>query len=133
MALVQDDDVVQTFPADGSDNPLDISILPRRSWRDQHLSYAHTGNAASKALAINAVSIAKDMAGCGIERKGFDYLLSRPCRRGMSGHIDMENATTIVPQNDNHIEDPKGCRRHGEEIDRGDIPKMIVQKAAPAL
>jgi hypothetical protein len=31
MALANDDDVIKTFPSDRADQPLRISVLPRRS------------------------------------------------------------------------------------------------------
>jgi hypothetical protein len=33
VMLVEDDDVIQTFPADRTDETLDIGVLPRRSRR----------------------------------------------------------------------------------------------------
>src|SRR5215475_8105006 len=34
MALANDDDVIKTFPSDRADQPLRISVLPRRPRRD---------------------------------------------------------------------------------------------------
>ena len=51
----------------------------------------------------------------------------------MCRHIDMEKATTIVPENNKHIQDPKRRRRHRENVNGRDISKMIVQEYTPAL
>jgi hypothetical protein len=32
-AFVEYDHVIQTFPADGANQPLNVSPLPRRTWR----------------------------------------------------------------------------------------------------
>jgi hypothetical protein len=36
MALVQDDHVIQAFATNTSDEPLDVRILPRTPWGNQH-------------------------------------------------------------------------------------------------
>ena len=51
----------------------------------------------------------------------------------MCGHIDMENATTIMPKDKKDKQNPERRRRHGEEVDRNNVPKVIVQKTSPAL
>ena len=41
MALVEDDDTVEALAANGADDPLDIGILPGRSWCRDNLRDAH--------------------------------------------------------------------------------------------
>jgi hypothetical protein len=41
MALANDDDVIKTFPSDRADQPLRISILPRRPRGDRSVANAH--------------------------------------------------------------------------------------------
>jgi hypothetical protein len=35
--FVENEDVIQTHPANGADDPLDINALPWRTWRSHHL------------------------------------------------------------------------------------------------
>lgn len=41
MPLMEDDDLVQTLPADAPDQPFDIRMLPGRLWGSQHLLDPH--------------------------------------------------------------------------------------------
>ena len=61
MALVQDDHVIQAFPANTSDEPLDIRILLRTPWGDQHFFDAHVLHPLPKRGAIDAVPIAQQI------------------------------------------------------------------------
>jgi hypothetical protein len=61
MALVQDDHVVQTFTADASDEPVDIGVLPRTSWGDEHVFNPHMPHPLLKRSARNAVPIVQEI------------------------------------------------------------------------
>ena len=41
MSLPQRHDMVETFVSDRSDQPFNMTILPRRAWRDRPISDAH--------------------------------------------------------------------------------------------
>jgi hypothetical protein len=41
MALANDDDVIKTFPSDRADQPLRLSVLPRRPRRNRSVANAH--------------------------------------------------------------------------------------------
>ncbi len=73
----------------------------------QHLIDTHPGNTTSKGPPVNAVSIPKDKARRSIKRKSFDYLLRGPQRCRVRCHIDMKNATTIMPKHKEDIQNPK--------------------------
>src|SRR5438128_6857824 len=40
MSLAEDNNMVKTLPSDRTDEPLRISVLPWRPWRDRSISYA---------------------------------------------------------------------------------------------
>src|SRR5262247_2618412 len=58
MALVQDDDMVQAFPADTPNQPLYIRILPRTPRGDHDLLDPHMLHPLPKGGPIDAVPIA---------------------------------------------------------------------------
>jgi hypothetical protein len=56
-----------------------------------------------------------------VERKSVAQLLARPLGGGVAGHVEVEDATTIMGQDQEHVEDLKTDGRDGKEID-GDQP-----------
>ncbi len=57
VRLVQNDDVVEALPANGSDQPLDVRILPRRLRGDEHLVDAHPLHPMLEAQAVDRVAV----------------------------------------------------------------------------
>src|SRR5579872_5859006 len=51
----------------------------------------------------------------------------------MRGHVEMDDATTLMSQNREHVQDLKPDRRHGKEIDRHHGLEVIVQESPPGL
>ena len=41
MPLAEDNDMIEAITSDRADEPLRISILPRRAWRDRPIPDAH--------------------------------------------------------------------------------------------
>ena len=56
-ALVEYEHVIQALAADGSDHPFDISTLPRRPWRREHLFDVHCCHPVDEVYAEDALSI----------------------------------------------------------------------------
>ena len=57
MRLAEDNDMVEAITSDRADEPLRISILPRRAWRDRPIPNAHGPHAQNEPGAVNAVPI----------------------------------------------------------------------------
>jgi hypothetical protein len=57
MALVEDDDVIQTFPADRTDETLRIGVLPRTSRRGDNFRDPHRPNAMAECRAIGFIAV----------------------------------------------------------------------------
>ena len=51
----------------------------------------------------------------------------------MGSDIEVHDLASIMSEHEEHIEDSKCHRGHGEEIDRSEIPDVIVQERAPGL
>src|SRR6202040_995859 len=52
---------------------------------------------------------------------------------GMRGHIEMDDATALVSQNQEHVQDLKPDRQYRKEVDRHHSPDVILQEGPPAL
>jgi len=49
------------------------------------------------------------------------------------GHIEVENAPTVMGQNQKHVKDLKTEGGHGEEVDGHQLRDVIVEEGAPGL
>jgi hypothetical protein len=75
-----------------------------------------------KVLAENGIAIAQQVARQLVEGKGLPQLLSGPLRGRMRGHIEVNNATTVMSQNQKHVQDLETEGGHGEEVDGDQLP-----------
>jgi hypothetical protein len=58
MPLAEDNDMVKTIPSDRTDEPLRVSVLPWRPWRDWPIPYTHCSKPLDDDIAIDAIPIA---------------------------------------------------------------------------
>ena len=82
VVLVQLDDVVQAFPADGADQSFDHGILPRGTRRNELLFKTQVLESAHEGGAIDGIPIPEEITGWDDKRKGFDHLLGGTGGRG---------------------------------------------------
>ena len=94
--FAEDDDVIQTFTANRSNEPFDICSLPRRSRRREHLFDAHRLHLIDEGLPEDLVTITQQIARRTVSRKGLSELLGCPFRRRMSSHAEVENTPPII-------------------------------------
>jgi hypothetical protein len=57
MALVKDNQVIQTLSADATNDAFDIGILPRAPWCAGTVFHSQTAHAFSKAISVNSIAI----------------------------------------------------------------------------
>ena len=118
---------------DRSDQTLGESILPGTSRCRQHLLDAHALDSLPELVAIDPIAVVQQIARRCVLRKGLDHLLARPERRGISGHVEMHDTPTLLRKDHEYVQDPETDRGDGEEIQRHQVPSVIVQKDPPAL
>ncbi len=58
VTLAENDDVVQAFPTDRADDPLDVRILPGRARRDENLLDPQSMNGSVEVISVYAIPIA---------------------------------------------------------------------------
>jgi hypothetical protein len=51
----------------------------------------------------------------------------------MSRHVEMDNASTIMHENDKDEQNFKPNRVYGEEVDRSELRYVIVEECSPCL
>lgn len=75
---------------------FDVRILPRTRRRGDDFGDAEVDQSSPEDVAVNAVAVTVQPAGCGVVRKGLNHLLSRPTRGRMIRDVDMHDAPTLM-------------------------------------
>jgi len=96
MSLVDDNDMVQTVTADGSNNAFTKRILPWRARRRDNLLDTQTPDPSMHLLTINRIPIMQKVAWSRVERKSLHQLLRCPLSSGMRCHIEVHDVTTVM-------------------------------------
>src|SRR5438046_6892974 len=131
MALVEDDDVVQTFSADRTDETLSVGVLPRRSRRSDNLRDPYRSNTMTECRTIRFVSVPQQIARCSVPGKGLGHLAGEPVLRGIWRDRKVDNSSAIDVQHNQGVEQPE--RRGGdyEHVNRRNVWKVVPQEASP--
>mgnify|MGYP001817640798 CR=1 FL=1 len=133
VILTNDDQMVDAVPAQGSNQPLRIGILPGRSWSRLHFLHAHVTHTACELVTVDAVAVTEEIPRGGVPWKRFQDLLCGPSRAGRISHVEMDDPSTLVSQNDENEEDPECHRGHREEIDGDQVPSVVAEERSPTL
>ena len=86
---------------------------------------------APESFTVDGVAVALQIAGSGVEGKGFDHLLRSPLGARECGDIEAHDLTSLMPEHKEHLEDSKGRRGHGEIIDRREVSGVVVKEGPP--
>src|SRR6516225_1639861 len=125
--------MIEALPPNGTNHSLDVGSLPRGARRGQHFMGTHVSHLSSELIAEDSIAVAEEIAREMLEGKCLPQLLSRPLGGGVGGHIEVENALTVMGQNQKHVKDLKTEGGHGEEVDGDQLREVIVQEGAPGL
>src|ERR1700745_427297 len=85
MAFPDYDDMIDAFPADRTDQPFSISVLPWGARRRRPITNAHGSKSSEKDLTIDHIEIGDEMAGSLVPAAGFRELIGNPFRGRMRG------------------------------------------------
>src|SRR5215467_13947144 len=125
--------MVQTFSANRIDDAFDVSSLPRRPRSAADFFDIHYCDLVAELLAIDSISISQQISRRGIKRKGFEHLLRRPFRRGMSCDVEVHDASSIVCEDNKNEEDLEPNGVDGEEVDGRELRNVILEERSPRL
>src|SRR5256714_13112793 len=78
MPLAEHNNMVKAIPSDRTDQPLRISVLPWRSWRDRPIPYTHCSKPPDDDIAIDAIPIANDISWHLLPAVSFGQLTGNP-------------------------------------------------------
>src|SRR5215471_6616851 len=125
--------MIQAFPPNGSDQPLDISPLPRRSRSGQHLLNVHVPDLAAELVAEDFVAVSQQIPWDLLKRKRLPQLLRGPLRGRVSGYVKVHHPTPLMRQHQKYVQHLEADRGHAEEIDRDQRLGVVIEEGAPSL
>ena len=82
MAFAENHEVIQALPADGADHPLHERVLPGCAWGGEDLADPHALDVPHELLAVDTVTITKQVGRSRIIRERLDELPGGPGCRG---------------------------------------------------
>jgi len=133
MALVQHNHMIETFSPDRANHTFDVCPLPRTGWSGPDFFDPHCLHSLREISSINLVLIPQEISWSGIFRKSLNHLLPRPKGGGMGRDVEVNDFPSIVLQDNETKQGSKSNSRNGEEVDRGDLSGVILQKRLPGL
>jgi hypothetical protein len=80
---------------------------------------------------VHAIAIPEQKLRCLVPRESLDNLLSRPFCRRVLGDVEVDDSSAIGREDDEYEQDPEAHGRYGEEVDRDEIPSVILQEGHP--
>src|ERR1700737_46475 len=133
VAFVNCNDVIQEITAATPYPTLCDSILPRTRERRADRIHPQGSNRCRDFQSILGITIKNDEPRSGSKWKCFSQLLDDPRACRMLCDIEMQDAPTIVTDDEKAIEHPEGDHRNREEVHRGNRFPVITEKGKPAL
>ena len=100
VKLIEHDEVIDNFAPEGSDQPLDVTVLPRRSRHDSQLPDAEVAHATIERRAVDPVTVADQRREGVVASNSLNDLLPRPLGTGMRRHVDVKDPTTFKREHD---------------------------------
>ena len=132
VAFVDCDDVIQEIAAATPYSALCHSILPRTFERSADRIHAQGSNRCGDFQSILGITIKDDEPRSGSKWKCFSQLLNDPHDCRMLCDIEVQDAPTIVTDDEEAIEHTEGDRRNIQEVHRGNRFPVITEKGKPA-
>ena len=133
MAFIELDDVVQLIAPAAFDPTLRHTILPGTFERGPHWAHLQRSNGYGNLEPVLRIPVEDQKPGGRFKRKRFPQLLDDPHARWMPGDVEMQDATTIVADDEEAVQRPESDRWDHEEVHRGDSFPVVPQKRKPAL
>jgi hypothetical protein len=128
VAFVNCDDVIQEITPATPYPTLCDSILPRTFERSAERIHPQGSNRCGDLQSILGITIKDEKPRSGSKWKCFSQLLDDPRACGMLCDIEVQDATTIVTDDEKAIERAEGDRRNSEEVHRGNRFAVITEK-----
>jgi hypothetical protein len=133
MTGVQNNEVVQTLSAYGSDQALHVGILPGTLRRREYLFNPQRLQSPLDFISESAIPIPDQIAWRFAVSERLDNLLCNPSGCWVIGHVEVEHFAPAMLQHEEHKQDSEPDCRNSKEVHRRDLANMIAKKRFPGL
>src|ERR1700745_3297594 len=96
--FVEHEHMVEALAPNRTNDTLNIRPLPGGSRGGKDFLDSHVGYLSAEVTAVDGIAVAQQVARKLIKGERFSQLLSGPLRGWVCGHIEVENATTVMGQ-----------------------------------
>jgi len=131
--LAEDHHLIQTLAAQCADQPFGTAILPRRPRRDRSVADTHRPHPRREDMSVGAVVVAHQVGWRRGPGKRLGDLPSQPRGCRMPCHLEPQQLSPAVTQDQERKQEIKVQRRHNAHIDSGNRLSVISQKRLPGL
>src|SRR5262249_26554982 len=133
MCFAPDDEMVDAFAPDRSDQPFSEAILPRRSRSNGLIPDAHGTQTACDDGAVDAIPIANNELRGLVPRESFAELARDPVSGRICSYVDPDEVSPVQPNDDEGVEQVEANGRDNEQIHSSDVRRVVAQEGAPSL
>ena len=127
--FIENNDVIQVFAAKGTDQPLDIGVLPRAAWRSKNFVNAHPLGGLRRLVPVYSIAVTEQIPWGSIPREGFEKLRRSPFLSGKGSDGEMKRTSAIMVEDQEDEEDLEGHRWDEEEVYGDEVLGMVLRKA----
>lgn len=118
---IENDDVVEAFAPNRSNQPFDNALLTWARWSCHHLLDVETRKLVVCCSAVHSIAITDQVTRRIPIRQRLDQLLCSPFHSGVLGNVEVQNFAPAVSENNQDEQHLEAKHRHGEEIDSNDL------------
>jgi hypothetical protein len=128
MLFVERDHMVEQIASAALDPSLRNAVLPRALVRCPHRIDLHRSYGNWDLRAVFGVPVENEEAGSRVEWESLPELLDDPHARRMFGDVEVQNAPSVVPDNEEAVENAERDRRDRKEVHGSNRLPMVPQK-----
>ena len=133
MPFVHRNDLIQQIASAAFDPALRHTVLPRALEGGSDGLDLQGSHSRGNLKSILPVPVEDQKPGSRSEWERFPQLLNGPQAGWVLGHVEVQDAPTVVADDEEAVEHAERDRRNGEEIHCGDRFPMVAQKREPTL
>jgi hypothetical protein len=133
MAFVHSNNVIQQVSSAAFNPTLRNSILPGTFKGGAYGTNRQSTNRCRDFQPIFPIPVKDQESGSRPERKRLPQLLDGPQARRMADDVEVQDASPVVADDEEAVEQAERDRWHREEVHRGDGFSMVAQKGEPTF
>src|ERR1700730_14247036 len=125
--------MVEAFSPDRADEPFNVSVLPGRAGRGWSVADGHRPHPLPDDDTVGAISIADEVAGRLVPRKGLGDLACNPFGGWVCGDVGPDQTASLKMDDRRAIEQLEADGPYNEQLDSSDVWRVIAEEGLPAL